>query len=90
VLSGRPARGLLSPFIAEGEQLPAGLRRRPTRGPTTPAKQLHAAASRGGRSDDATQYAAHWAGQGAPLARALPAAALIDTLVAEMAQPAQA
>jgi nitronate monooxygenase len=37
VLSGRPARGLLSPFIAEGEQLPAGLRRRPTRGPTTPA-----------------------------------------------------
>jgi nitronate monooxygenase len=89
VLSGRPARGLLSPFIAEGEQLPAGLRRRPTRG-----LRRHQAAARRrqprGPQRRRHRYAAHWAGQGAPLARALPAAALVDTLVAEMAQPAQA
>ena len=94
VLSGRPARGLLSPFIAEGEQLPAGLAPAAYPRAYDATKQLHAAASRGGHSDHATDhatdYAAHWAGQGAPLARALPAAALIDTLVAEMAQPAQA
>lgn len=90
VLSGRPARGLLGPFIAEGEQLPAGLAPAAYPRAYDASKQLHAAASRGGRSDEATQYAAHWAGQGAPLARALPAAVLVDTLVAEMAPPAQA
>lgn len=90
VLSGRPARGLLGPFIAEGEQLPAGLQPAAYPRAYDAAKQLHAAASRGGRGDEATQYAAHWAGQGAPLARALPAAVLVDTLAAEMALPAQA
>lgn len=85
VLSGRPARGLLGPFIAEGEQLPAGLQPAAYPRAYDAAKQLHAAASREGGSDEATQYAAHWAGQGAPLARALPAAVLVDTLIAEMA-----
>jgi nitronate monooxygenase len=60
--------------------LPAGLRRHQAaacrRQPRGPQRRRH-------------RYAAHWAGQGAPLARALPAAALIDTLVAEMAQPAR-
>ena len=90
VLSGRPARGLLGPFIAEGEQLPAGLQPAAYPRAYDATKQLHAAASREGGRDEATQYAAHWAGQGAPLARALPAAVLVDTLVAEMARSTQA
>jgi nitronate monooxygenase len=43
-------------------------------------KALHQAASAQGSSD----YAAHWAGQGAPLARALPAAELVRTLAQEL------
>ena len=44
-------------------------------------KALHQAASAQGSSD----YAAHWAGQGAPLAREMPAAALVQTLAGELA-----
>lgn len=46
------------------------------------AKALHAAASAKGNHE----FAAHWAGQGAPLARELPAATLIEQLVAEWRQ----
>ena len=42
----------------------------------------HQAASAQGSSD----YAAHWAGQGAPLARAMPAAELVRTLAQELEQ----
>jgi nitronate monooxygenase len=45
-------------------------------------KALHQAAAAQGSSD----YAAHWAGQGAPLARAMPAAELVATLARELAQ----
>ncbi len=44
------------------------------------AKALHAAASAKGCHD----FAAQWAGQGAPLARELPAATLVQTLVHEI------
>nr|WP_314637744.1 nitronate monooxygenase [uncultured Janthinobacterium sp.] len=79
-LSGRLARGMLNRFIeyaeAPGSPLPADY-------PVAydAAKQLHAAASRHGSSE----FAAQWAGQGAPLARAMPAAQLVATLAAEMA-----
>lgn len=43
------------------------------------AKALHAAASAKGSHE----FAAHWAGQGAPLARELPAAPLMEQFVAE-------
>jgi nitronate monooxygenase len=43
------------------------------------AKQLHQIASSKGCHD----FAAHWAGQGAPLARELPAGALMQTLIQE-------
>ena len=46
------------------------------------AKVLHAAASAKGNHE----FAAHWAGQGAPLARELPAAELIEQIVAEWQQ----
>ena len=47
---------------------------------TLAGKALHAAASAKGCHD----FAAHWAGQGAPLARALPAAELVRVLVEEL------
>ncbi|MCY1554852.1 hypothetical protein D9M68_914620 [compost metagenome] len=50
--------------------------------PTTydAAKALHAAASAKGCND----FAVQWAGQGAPLARELPAAELVRLLVTEL------
>ena len=76
-LSGRPARGLPNRLYGD---LGAAL-------PDYPicydaAKALHAAAGAQGNHD----FAAQWAGQGAPLARELPAAELLATLVAEMTQ----
>ena len=75
-VSGRPARGIVNRLIAHGASgTPAAY-------PVAydAAKQLHAAASKAGNHE----YAAHWAGQGAPLARALPAAELVETLVREL------
>lgn len=77
-LSGRPARGMLNRFIAHadapGSPAPADY-------PIAydAAKRLHAAASQ----QDNHTFAAQWAGQGAPLARALPAAELVQQLVNE-------
>lgn len=80
VISGRPARGIVNRLIVHGE---AAGSPRPAPYPVAydAAKRLNAAAA--ARGNDA--FAAHWAGQGAPLARELPAARLIETLVAEMA-----
>jgi nitronate monooxygenase len=77
-ISGRPARGIVNRLIThgaiDGSTLPAAY-------PVAydAAKQLHAAASK----LDNHEFAAHWAGQAAPLARELPAAALVRTLVKE-------
>ena len=74
---GRPARGLPNRLYGDlGAELP-----------DYPicydaAKALQAAASAQGCHD----FAAQWAGQGAPLARELPAAELLERLVAEMRQ----
>jgi nitronate monooxygenase len=78
-ISGRPARGLVNRLTVVG--MTPGC-------PSPPsypvaydaAKSLHAAASVKGNNEFATQ----WAGQGAPLARARPAADLVKELVAEM------
>jgi nitronate monooxygenase len=79
-LSGRPARGLVNHLISHGEAAGAP---RPAAYPVAydAAKQLHAAAV---AKSDNHEYAPHWAGQGAPLARELPAAELIRQLVDEM------
>jgi nitronate monooxygenase len=78
-LSGRPARGLLNRLISHGEAAGAP---RPAPYPVAydAAKQLHAAAAKAGNHE----FAAHWAGQGAPLAREMPAGELVRTLVGEM------
>lgn len=76
-ISGRGARGLPNRmYELANEGVPAL--------PDYPiaydaAKALHAAASAKGNHD----FAAYWAGQGAPLARELPAAVLMNQLVQE-------
>lgn len=79
-ISGRPARGILNRLIAHGD---AAGSPPPAAYPVAydAAKQLHAAAAKDGNHE----FAAHWAGQGAPLARELPAADMLRTLAAEAA-----
>ena len=79
-VSGRPARILANRFAALDGNVPA------THIPAYPiaydlGKALHAAAKSRGEYG----FGAQWAGQGAPMARAMPAADLIATLAAEMA-----
>jgi nitronate monooxygenase len=75
-ISGRPARCLANRFTAFGPLL----RSRPIRSPTTPERPSNAA----GKSAGEPGFDAQWAGQGAPLARSLPAADLVAALAAEM------
>ncbi|WP_165856060.1 NAD(P)H-dependent flavin oxidoreductase [Marinobacter sp. JSM 1782161] len=79
VLSGRPARGLVNRLVRYGE---AAGSPEPPAYPVAydAAKQLAAAAAKLGN----TEFAAQWAGQGAPLARARPAAELVETLALEL------
>ena len=77
-ISGRPARCLANRITALGETL------RDTPTPAYPiaydaGKALNAAAKAKGDGE----YGAQWAGQGAPLARSLPAAELVAVLGAE-------
>ncbi len=81
VISGRPARCLANRFTAFGATVTRHV-------PSYPiaydaAKSLHAAAKTVGERG----YGAQWAGQGAPLARRLSAAALVAALVAELNAP---
>lgn len=78
VLSGRPARGMVNRLINFGD---AAGSPRVAAYPVAydAAKQLNAAATQLGNSE----FAAQWAGQGAPLARELPADALVRLLVQE-------
>jgi nitronate monooxygenase len=78
VLSGRPARCLPNRFVEWGQNTILT----PPDYPIAydAGKALHQLAKTHGEGG----YGAQWAGQGAPLARALPAADLIAALVAEM------
>lgn len=78
-ISGRAARGIVNRLIEHGE---APGSPPPAAYPNAydAAKQLNAAAAKAGNHE----FAAQWAGQGAPLARAMPAAEMVKTLVAEM------
>lgn len=82
-ISGRPARSLVNRFTALAAELAA--RTPPVTPPHYPiaydaGKALHAAAAARGEHG----YGAQWAGQGAPLARALPASELVRTLDHEL------
>jgi nitronate monooxygenase len=81
VISGRPARSLANRFTALGEGVDA------EDVPAYPiaydlGKALHAA----GKAREEFGYGAQWAGQGAPLARSMPAAKLVATLRRELAE----
>lgn len=78
-ISGRPARSLANRFTALGTDI------RPETLPAYPiaydiGKALHAA----GKARAEYGFGAQWAGQGAPLIRAMPAAQLVATLAAEL------
>ncbi|GLT01556.1 hypothetical protein GCM10007897_29500 [Sphingobium jiangsuense] len=85
LISGRPARALPNRFTAladkEGACRPAGYPMAYDAG-----KALHAAAKAKGEHG----FGAQWAGQGAPLARAMPAAALVAVLSDELRQARRA
>ncbi len=74
-LSGRPARGIVNRLIERGAEAGAPA---PCGYPMAydVAKQLHAQAAAQGT----VEFGAHWAGQGAPLARELPAGELVRAL----------
>ncbi len=78
-ISGRPARCLVNRFTDLGTAL-ADLPRPDYPIAYDAGKALHAAAS----AQREYGYGAHWAGQGAPLARPLPARQLIDILGQEL------
>lgn len=79
LISGRPARALANRFTALARQV--GKPRQPEYPIAYDAgKALHAAAKAKGEHG----FGAQWAGQGAPLARAMPAAELAKTLQAEL------
>jgi nitronate monooxygenase len=78
VISGRPARGMVNRNFTSLEVPGIVLPDYPLTYDAN--KALNVAAATRGNSD----FAVQWAGQGAPLARELPAAALVELLVAEM------
>lgn len=81
LISGRPARALANRFTALEASAPG---QRPPDYPIAydAGKALHAAARLSGEQG----FGAQWAGQGAPLARAMPAAQLVRTLRSELEQ----
>jgi nitronate monooxygenase len=81
-ISGRPAHCLPNRFTALGRSLTATVPDYPIA--YDAGKALNAAARTAGE----TGFAAQWAGQGAPLARVMPASDLVATLVDEMTNPA--
>ena len=81
VISGRPARSLANAFTELGADVPDDAV------PDYPiaydaGKSLNAA----GKAAGQTGYGAHWAGQGAPLARAMSTQALMQVLKEELEQ----
>ncbi len=78
-ISGRPARCLENCFTAWGRET-AGLICPDYPIPYDAGKALHAAAKAAGEYG----FGAQWAGQGAPLARAMPAADLVRILAEEL------
>lgn len=80
-ISGRPARSLANRFTALGADIPA------EEIPAYPiAYDLGKALNTAAKARGDFGFGAQWAGQGAPLARAMPAARLVETLAAELEQ----
>jgi nitronate monooxygenase len=82
LISGRPARCIANGFTRLAEELPARLPPPPDYPIAYDAGKALAAAARA-RGDGG--FGAQWAGQGAPLARIMPAAELVAAIAAELA-----
>jgi nitronate monooxygenase len=78
--SGRPARGLKNAFLRAAEERVEDILPYPLQNSLT--RPMRTAAARAGRPE----FLSMWAGQGAPLARREPAAAIVKRLVSEAAQ----
>ena len=76
--SGRPARGVVNRMMTEVEAAPDAILPYPFQNALT--RPLRSAAAKAGRAE----FMSLWAGQGAPLARREPAAALVARLVDEI------
>ena len=76
-ISGRPARSVANRFTDWGRRSDLAVPAYPLT--YDAGKALNAAALAAGE----TGFGAHWAGQGAPLSRAMPAAALVAALTQE-------
>ncbi|WP_444910154.1 NAD(P)H-dependent flavin oxidoreductase [Microbulbifer sp. TRSA005] len=77
-ISGRPARGISNRFYTDLNH------NAPTRPDYPICYSAGKALANASSTADSDSFAVQWAGQGAPLCRALPAAELITTLVAEL------
>ncbi len=81
VISGRPARCLANAFVELARTVDEA---------DAPAYPLAYAAGKAlaaaARADGDLRFGAHWAGQGAPLARALPAAELVAVVADELSR----
>ncbi|MFN3877860.1 MAG: NAD(P)H-dependent flavin oxidoreductase [Brevundimonas sp.] len=80
VLSGRPARGIENAFMRSAE--PDAIAAYPR------AYDIGKALNTAAKAADDDGYAAQWAGQGAPLARVMPADQLVRTLAEEIRRAA--
>ncbi len=78
--SGRPARGIVNSFMADGDALGDQLLPYPLQNALT--RPMRTAGGKQGRTD----VLSLWAGQGASLARRLPAAELVEHLARETAE----
>jgi nitronate monooxygenase len=78
--SGRPARGLINTFLRAAEERVEHILPYPLQNSLT--RPMRTAAARAGRPE----FLSMWAGQGAPLARREPAAAIVKRLVSEARQ----
>lgn len=87
-VSGRPARGMVNRLLAHLSESTSDIKMPEYPLPYTATKLLLAevAKRKADLGDDVLEFAVHWAGQGAPLARAMPAAELVQTLARELSE----
>lgn len=83
-ISGRSARGLVNPLMTFLEDAAKTTKMPEYPIPYTATKMLLAQVAKSEHESDKQELAVHWAGQGAPLARAMPARELVLTLAKEL------
>lgn len=87
-VSGRPARGMVNRLLSHLNDSTGGAKMPEYPLPYAATKLLLAevAKKKAVLGDEALEFGVHWAGQGAPMARAMPAADLVQTLARELSE----